>query len=525
MKINYSYLFICLCLVSISPARGQSLQGYSFLSPRSQSTDAARELVGWREFINQDFCGFYSAFAAMGIYQQSYRAYRIAEYFFGDNTREILGSQNTNRSNTSILADYFGLSPKFSSDVVLDPQIQNGIIDLDWYLGYNAWYFRVHAPIVWCKTTFKLNEQIHDPGTQDPFPALYMDDGVVQPAAFSFSTAITSQLTYGQVVEGLQFGRIACSQHKMGLSDVQMALGYNFITTDTSHAGLNLRMSIPTGNRSKALYLFEPIVGNGHHWEAGLGFTGHWIFWEKDTDKNLGMYLDINMTHLFESQQVRSFDFKKIHPVDCDNYNFGSRYILMKEFDAAGNYTNKTIPAINRTTLACKTHYNFELDLAIMLGYSSCWFDFDFGYSPWIRSKEHLKLLHQGIAENTFGLKGIQNVALAPSVASNATQTETATLTGNNFTDQALVVDVPSPQFVNTSDLNLCSAAVPTAFTHKIFWNLSHAWKDYQYHATTPFIGFGGQWEFESLNPRDQTEPNKNSISMWTIWIKGGVAF
>lgn len=529
MKIYHIILYAALFFTRVftfetTAFQQYSLQGYSFLSPRSQSTDAARELVGWREFINRgDICGFYSAFSTMFMYQQSYRGYRIAEYFFGSNTLRIVGSQNPNPQSNTILADYFGLSPAFSSTVVLDPTIINGIIDFDWYLGYDDWYFRVHAPVVWSKTTFKINEEIDETGSTTPFPALYMADGMVQPAALSFSDAISQQLTYGQVTQGLHYGRIACRQNTMNLSDVQIALGYNVVADDIHHAGFNFRLSIPTGNRSQARFLLEPIVGNGHHFEAGVGFSGHWIVWEKDTHQNLGVYLDINMTHLFASRQVRSFDFIKRND-PCDDYNFGSRYILMKEFDAAGNYNGTTIPALNRTTLACKSHYNFELDMALMLGYSSCWVDLDFGYSPWIRSKEHLKLC-QSIPANTFGLKGIQNVALAPGVPSNATQTITASLTGDTFDQQALVVDVPSPQFVSAADIDICSASAPTAFTHKIFWNISHAWKDEECYNTTPFFGFGGEFEFESLNPRYRTEPNKNSVSMWSVWLKGGVAF
>lgn len=521
---RYVYIYI-ISLFFATSIVAEPLQGYSFLSPRSQSVDAARELVGWREYINRgDICGFYTAFAAMGIYQKSFRPYRIAEYFFGSNTLSISGSQNAQRDIDEILADYFGLSPLFTSDIALVPEIQNTIGDLDWYLGYNNWYFRIHVPFVRSRTSFCLLEDIHNNGANNFFPALYMDGLAVAPAALSFAQAITQQLTWGQVKEGLQFGRIACSQCKTGTSDVQMALGYNWIATDISHAGFNLRWSVPTGNRSEALFLLEPMIGNGHHWEVGIGFTGHIIVWEKDVDQNLGVYLDINATHLFSAKQRRSFDFGRICCPE-DLYNFGSRYILMKVFDSAGNYTGTTVPAINRTTLLCKTYHNFQLDLALMLGYSSCWLDIDLGYSAWIRSKEHVCLL-ESLPENTYALKGIQNTNSSVGVLSNATQSRTATLVGDNFTDQALVVDTPSPQFVSTADLNVLSAAAPTAFTHKIFWNISHAWKDYNLcRRFTPFIGFGGEAEFESLHPREFTQPNKNSVSQWAIWIKGGFAY
>jgi len=499
-----------------------SLQGYSFLSPRSQSVNAGRELVGWRDFINLG-CqnGWYTAFYAAPQYGTSFRNYRIAEYFFGNNEISVAGSNYQNRDNF-ILADYFGLSPDFLSEVGLNPKINTGLIDFNWYLGYKKWYFRIHAPVVWTKTEFELNEIVQESGAGTPFPALYMADGAISAPARSFTQAMATQVTYGEVREGLQFGRIVPCQKITRLSDVQMALGYNFIADEIMHVGFNFRCYAPAGNRSEARYLLEPIVGNGHHWELGMGFTTHFLVWQKDTDQHVGIYFDGNFTGILPSTQRRSFDFGVS---SCQNQsNFGSRYILLKEFDTAGDYTRNAFPAINYTTLYCRVHNNFQMDIALMLGYSSRWVDFDIGYEVWLRSKEHVCLL-EGLDAKRFGLKGIQNVALAPAVISNATQTETATLEGNYYPDRLLVVDTPSPQFVSTEDLNLSSGAAPMAFTQKVFWNLSHAWNHLESTSVAPFVGIGGEFEFEGLNPRRTTEPNQNSVSQWALWIKGGFAY
>ncbi len=527
--MNRKHTALSIAFIIFFAAQGAPLfHATSFLSPRSQSTNAARELVGWRNYINRgDMDGFYSAFYALAEYEQSYRPNRIAQYFFGQQLITVSGSANTNRSINDLLADYFGLSPAFVSDVAMFPHVTNSLLELNWYAGYNDWFFRIHVPFVWSTTHYKLKETILNDGSMVPFPALYMADAAVTAPATSFTQAIESQgITYGEVTEGLNFSRIACKQHKKGVSEPQLALGYNFIADELSHIGFEARLSVPTGNRSKALFLFEPMIGNGHHWEAGIGFTGHWTVWEKDYTQSIAVYLDINLMHLFDARQVRSFDFKQHVYAPCTDYtNFGSRYILLKEFNAAGDYIGTTIPAANVTTLPCKVRNSIQLDLAFMLGYSSCWVDVDLGYGAWIRSKEKIKLC-ASLPVNTYGLKGIQNVSLAPLTPSNATQSD-ATLNGNYFTDQTMVEDDPSPVFVNTCDLNLHSAANPTAFTNKIFWNIGHAWEneDRICRFVIPFVGVGGEAEFESLNPRRVTEPNQNSISQWGLWLKGGVTF
>src|SRR6185436_1681238 len=65
----------------------------------------------------------------------------------------------------------------------------------------------------------------------------------------------------------------------------------------------------PTGNKPEGEFLFEPIVGNGHHWTLGVGFNAHAMLWRSECDDScFGFYLDANITHLFSTCQRRAFD-------------------------------------------------------------------------------------------------------------------------------------------------------------------------------------------------------------------------
>ncbi|GAH20592.1 unnamed protein product, partial [marine sediment metagenome] len=85
--------------------------------------------------------------------------------------------------------------------------------------------------------------------------------------------------------------------------------GWNFRLEEDSHFGVFIHAAAPTGNRPNSCYLFEPIVGNGKHWELGGGITGSWIFWrsEEYDDRHMGVWLDATLTHLFKDCQCRSF--------------------------------------------------------------------------------------------------------------------------------------------------------------------------------------------------------------------------
>jgi len=507
-----------------------SLQGKSFFNARSQSEDAARELTGWHPFIHRfGIDKNYACYAFNTGYARSIRANRIAQALFGTDQLVVSGSMVTNRGPNDILADYFGLSPAFLADVHLAPRIQNAFFDFQAFWGLDAWckglYVQLHAPAVWTEWDLNLTECATDNGSSTPFPALYMAEDSIAAPVHSFVEALKGNTTFGQMQDPLRFGKVDGAQSKGGLSDVQLALGYDFILRENGHAGFNLRCAIPTGSRPKGEYLFEPVVGNGKHWELGVGFSGDVLVWEKDGDQELHFFADINATHLFDARQKRSFDLGE--PCDCDDMtNFGSRYILIKEFDADGNYDGKLAPLINKTTLPCKVNVSIEVDMVFMFGYTYRDFIFDIGYNGWIRAKERIELDNCDcrFPSNKYALKGIQDVALNGGIPSNSTQS-TATLMGNNFADQNMVSDTNPPIFITEQDIDPDSAAVPRALTHKFFAYLGYAWQERaEQNKVVPFVGLGSDIEFEGINERDTEQPNKTTLSQWSFWIKFGIS-
>src|SRR5438046_1747770 len=126
-KIKKIALF--LTLYSSQTLCDFSLHGPSFISPRSQSTNGARELAGIGKLINRfDARDWYGVFWLTPEYGQSFRRNRLAEYFFFTDILTFTGSQVAMRDDNDILADYWGLSPIFQSTVKLRPQIQTGLI-------------------------------------------------------------------------------------------------------------------------------------------------------------------------------------------------------------------------------------------------------------------------------------------------------------------------------------------------------------------------------------------------------------
>ncbi len=70
---------------------------------------------------------------------------RIAQYFFGYDAFTVSGSLVEDRGQNDMLADYFGLSPKFESVVAPRPSISYTLATFDWFVGLSQFLFPRHS--------------------------------------------------------------------------------------------------------------------------------------------------------------------------------------------------------------------------------------------------------------------------------------------------------------------------------------------------------------------------------------------
>ena len=322
-----------------------------------------------------------------------------------------------------------------------------------------------------------------------------------------------------------------------------------------------MRVSIPTGNRSQAEYLFEPIVGNGHHWGLGIGLTGHRLIWhDYDRSQCVNIYADLNVTHLFNTHQRRSFDLKKNGRL--------SRYMLIEEmgksivgglnFDSVpvnDQYLGRLVPAINKTTFDVDIHIAAQVEFVIKCLYQHNNFNVEMGYNLWGRTAERIKS-RETLPSNSFAIKGDAHVYgydenfidLDHFFAINATENcatihkgqgvgnrdknrngnvDNASLIG--FEDRLLVVNGESADIVNINgsnqallledcDIENRSGLSPGVISHTLFLNLNYDWKTE--NNTVPFFGGGMSVELNGAGGKKYAV-----IPLWSTWIKGGVCW
>lgn len=399
---------------------------------RSQGRDGAWKLAGLAEkvHLNSDEEETYMNFDAAIAYGRSFRSNRIAECLFGDdlincNSIKIQGSDVADRHANAWLADYFYLAPDYDSDFSIRPQVQNALVNLDLFVGLDGWvdgmYLRVHGPIAWSKWDLKFNELCDQNFTGSFRPGYFTHEGMSNDQLLEtfgeyasgkaplntsgFDGVQTDQPDIGVMFQGLQFAKIErCSRSRTGFADLRFELGYNMLTSEDYHFGLNVQVAAPTGSRRQAEFAFDPTIGNGNHWEVGAGVTAHYIAWRCEAeDKFFGLYLDASVTHINNAKEERTFDLK------CRP---NSRYMLAEKLGTPTNFLRASTiadtpattvvpikqfkgvfaPVANLTTVEVHVRSTIQADIAIMANYTTNNWGFDLGYDFWARSCEKISL-------------------------------------------------------------------------------------------------------------------------------------
>lgn len=412
---------------------------------RSQSRNVPRKLVGTtsHHVYLHDMESFYGTFNITPQYDQTFNGNDIAECFFGaslinspvtnncnndcSKSLVISGSNVATRAPFEWMAENFYLPRNFKSSIKFEPKLQDFLVDFYLYVGLDEWvkgmYFRIYGPVVNNKTTLNPCETILEPGTESYAPGFFSSNEVpantLLPSALAFFNGNTTVIVPGITAAPLLKSKITtCKQSITGFADLRGEFGWNYLHEDY-HIGFNVQAAAPTGNRPHAEFLFEPYVGNGKHWELGIGLSAHWTVWRsQDEEQHLDFIFEADVTHLFNASQQRTFDL-----IGKPN----SRYMLAEKMNlrptqnlfgnvdgtitqATSQFNSEYSPVANFSTRNVNVSIGVQGDVVAMLNYTYRGFSFDLGYNYWGMSHEDIDLVDCDNApvfpENMWALKG-----------------------------------------------------------------------------------------------------------------------
>lgn len=510
----------------------------SYFAKRSEGSDTARRLVGDHRYtytFNKK--GIYGTFNITNAFQRSFNKPEIGIYFAPQCCGNCLIFGFDEEPHVLRSAD-FGLPANFffgvkdppepiTSTVCLCPQTSSYIAEASLKLAAPFWcprfFFNLYAPLTY---TFSEINCVKDENLKQANIFYFCGQMTASESrsknvvgAVNAVTALHGNTTWGDVANTLKFGKITCNtkNRKTRIADLQAVLGYNGIEAKNYRLGYKLIVKAPTGNSPNAERMFEPIVGNGGHWELGGGLIANMVLWKNKTSE-VEWFIDADVTHLFTSRwQKRLFDLKK-------NGCF-SRYLLLKEFGNRGTSYSALERGPNLFAQRIKVSVGVQADITSMLSYSNKEWTVDIGYNFWGRTAEQCEKICCTIPEKTYGIKGNTVVIGSASfvsgqnliACSNTSQTpplttdSTATIhKANGFAGDG----AQSPIFVTCDDINISSALAPAAHSHAAFGNLTYIW-----HRKTwdEYLGVGAKVELSGSG--------NTALDQWTLWAKAGISF
>ncbi len=576
----------------------------TYFPTRSQGLNTPRHLVGLiQQLYVRPFDSLYGTINGTLFYNRSFNSSSISQALFGIKDCEtitISGSHLTNRGADDWLADYFYLPTDFKSKISFKPIVDNIGAEFEFFVSLDEWtpglYFALYAPLVHSRWDLNMCETIELQGTSSSAPGYFTPDTLQRNALLNNFTQyangkLISPIT--QTVGGTDFTitfqnllNAKISTHQLTqtrLADMRAILGYYFVRNDYFHCALQALITAPVGNRPEGEFLFEPTIGNGHHWEFGGSLLGHGILWQSaQQDKQIIFTGDISVTHLFGARQKRTFDLAG-KPF--------SRYMLIERLgtpitnNLTGNgltpsaqFVHEVLPVANLTKLSVDSSITLQGEITALFTFVCDHFSWDIGYNFWGITCEKLTLRGINPFENNkkWALKGDAQVfgfdrgaggagPLVGAVALSATESNATINSGTNLTAdrtiaQALLnpgVDAPqdaagdatggsannplsaqpntnditiktsiNPVFIKGNALDVCERQAEGR-SSKLFTHFNYTWIERE--QWRPYIGFGGEVEINmhGKTPCDTTcdECIPIALSQWGIWCKGGMTF
>lgn len=373
---------------------------HTYFAARPQGVNMAMEMPTWFGHISRKDTTFGGSLQATGFYQHSTNGKDLAKFLMFDG-RDSLRIHGANAASAHADAQVhpfnFNLATgpaNHDSTISLNPEQEVYGTRLDYHQELdhllNGLYLSVSAPIV--HVTNKPN----------------LKENVAQESAHNGPHTVAQTLRGDRLTsdwsEPFRYGKINGSQSVTGLADVDARLGFNFIQKRRVRAGLELGVTIPTGNKVTGEYLFEPVVGNANHWGLGAGLNTLVAVWEdaKQRDHNVCLAVQANYRYLFKDTERRTLELKG---------QKWARYIRMRQVDPTDEtrVLANSLPGVNALTRNLNVTPGSQVEGLATLSYHRNRWTFNAGYNVWWKEKEQVSLKGKWEDAGRFGLASSTN--------------------------------------------------------------------------------------------------------------------
>ena len=514
-----SNLYKSLAIAVLATSSIVAYTNHTVLTLRSHGYNLPLSFTTFHELVNHNTEGCSGgSLEVTGFYQASNSAHKLGKYFgMNDHNQMLLGHQNWGADLTGADLD--------SAYIIHDAWANAGQNTIK----FNPTSDSYGATFAYLHTLDKMAKGLY---FSLVMPIVHIENNMHMKVGDGIGSAVRNNIinyfkgtftgfndpyppTNADAQQVLTYAKIDRARSKIGVADLDIKFGYNFIEQSTDHLGINIAVTVPTGNKNNGEHVFQPIVGNGKHWALGGGFEGQVRLWEHN-DQSIKLTGDIDYRYLFKNSDIRTLGLKK----DDGTLREWGQYTLLGSASGVTGVTTLT-PAANIITQECDVTPGSQLEGLVNFAYISGGFVFDVGYNLFWREREKVKT-RQSIESNTYGVANRGLIASTTvsyvTVYSNAYRTTASAPFGtysNTFDEGNLAAgNATAPQYwISTSNLSTEAAETPSILTNKVYASLGYSYKEW---GTPLMLGIGGSYEFGS----DNAAPD-----FWSVHGKLGIAF
>ena len=343
---------------------------------------------------------------------------------------------------------------------------------------YRQWFSRSSDKNIWYEISFPILHVEHDLGLKEN---IISSGNIVIPTRVANASWAFSQETW-------KFGKIYPKKKisTVGVSDIELKFGWEAFHSDCCHAETFLGFVLPTGTRPNGFYLYEPILGNNHHWGFITGSTLAIRAWERD-DHEITCILGFNRDYLFAAKEMRSFDLIG-KPWGRYLEVYADEASAQKAYKNQGDVTagDRGDPGINTFTRCVNVTPGYIVTFNTGYLYSYHELQIEIGYNFFTRPKEKIDCIGW-LKEELSGpaLVGAQGGG----------KTSRARTISQNF--EASDQPIRSYQALSIRDLDINSAAHPAVHSHTFYSQVGYQWTQQEYPL---LLNAGLSYEFGSNN-------------------------
>lgn len=457
--------------------------GRTFMFTRPAYRNIVAQFSLWHDTIFPGCSKKKYGLQAVGSFQDSLANSKIRRYFLFDRLDNLSVKGDTAAPTPyarDVRAEWLGLPATFAGGMTVNPKQRQWSVLLEGYTSLEPWF-----PDSEFLRTFWI-------GIGLPIQGVKNDIRLTQTLVVGTTSDFPQDLVQALANPAWNFAKFGPAKTIIGAAELNFKCGVNFLDRDAFQIGMYSSFIFPLRGAANPEYVFSPFLGNNRHFGYSTGVLFQLPLNCNTQDYLCALFVEMEGIYFFRDIQQRTFDLKG---------KPWSRYLLFNAQDGRRN-----IPGVNVLTRSARVRAYCMGDFAFGLRFQEGGWEMEVAYSPWLRSRESVRL--RKCFSSEVGIAGVGSVA-GTGIPATASQSTIQAQAADDLDLKGNLTFVA----IRDIDIETNSAAARGAINHRAVADIGYALASC---STDARIGVGAFVEIPQYN---------SDFTRWGAWGKMVVTF